>query len=78
MPCLPLIDHRKRLGGFICGFHPGYDFGGFLFEVHSYFGPIPLRRDTHDPRVTIPKGFWTMWEVFEKLPEPEREKWRVK
>lgn len=78
MPCIPLIDRvTNQRVGFICGFDPAYDFAGFLFEVHSYCGPTPLRRDTHDPRATIPKGFWIAWEVFEKLSGPEREKWKV-
>lgn len=76
MPCIPLINHRKKVVGFVCGFHPVYDFRGFLFEVHNYFGPVPLRRDNHSARVTIPSGFWRAWEAFEKLSAEEREKYR--
>ncbi len=78
MACVPLVNRKtNRIVGFMCGFHPAYEFGGFLFEIHSYCGPTPLRRDNHDPRVNIPKGFWQAWEAFEKLSGPEREKWRV-
>lgn len=79
MPCIPLVNSRRRnqVVGFVCGFHPVYEFGGFLFEIHNYFGPCPLRRDNHSPRVRIPAGFWTIWGRFEKLSEIERETFRV-
>ena len=54
-----------------------YDFDGYLFEIHSYFGPIPLRRDNHDPRVNIPARFWDAWERFEKLSPAERDDFKV-
>ncbi|MEA3224851.1 MAG: hypothetical protein U9Q07_02790 [Planctomycetota bacterium] len=68
MVCLRIPNVNKRLpGGFVCGFHPVYEFGGYLFEVHSYHGPTPLRRKDHEPRMNVPKGFWGMWAVFEKF-----------
>lgn len=66
MPCYELKGPHP---GFICGFHPVYEFDGYLFEVHRYHGPIPLRRKDHSPRLNMPAGFWDMWEVFETLPE---------
>ena len=77
MPCIPMIDTRtKKRVGFMCGFHPLYDFGGHLFEIHSHCGPTPLRRDNHDPKVSVPPSFWPVWKRFEKLTEQERDKFR--
>ena len=68
MPCVRLPNADKNLpDGFICGFHPIYEFDGYLFEVHRYHGPWPLRRKDHEPRVTIPAGFWDMIEVFKAM-----------
>ena len=37
--------------GFVCGFHPLYEFDGYLFEVHRYHGPCPMtRKDPSEPR----------------------------
>jgi len=70
MVCLRLkSDNPGVPDGFVCGFHPVYEFDGYLFEVHSYHGPTPLRRKDHEPRMNVPKGFWDMWKVFEALPE---------
>jgi len=71
MPCVRLPNADKNLpDGFICGFHPIYEFDGYLFEVHSYHGPWPLRRKDFEPWERIPTaGFWDMWEVFKALPE---------
>jgi len=66
MPCVKLDGPRP---GFVCGFHPVYEFDGYLFEVHSYCGPTPLRRKDHEPRMNIPAGFWEMIDVFNALPE---------
>jgi len=71
MPCVRMPNTDKTLpDGFICGFHPTYEFDGYLFEVHPYHGPCPMtRKDPSEPRKTIPAGFWDMWEVFKTLPE---------
>ncbi len=83
MACLPILERQsttpvsyKRVG-FMCGFEPEYEFGGYLFEVHHYFGPVLLRRNTHDARVTIPNGFWKIWKRLEKLSEDERKQYAV-
>ncbi len=62
--------------GFLCLGGPVYEYGGWLFEIHSYCGPHPLNRRTLEPRVNIPAEFWQAWEEFEKLPDEEREKYR--
>lgn len=70
MPCLIVPNADKNLpDGFVCGFDPVYEFDGYLFEVHPYHGPWPLTRANLFPRVTIPKGFWDMWNVFKALPD---------
>lgn len=73
MPCVPLTDRNNKIVGFVCGFHPVYEFEGYLFEVHNYFGPMPLRRDNHEPRVTTPRGFWEAWDRFNALVTEEKQ-----
>ncbi len=81
MPCLPLTKQTSsgkiKRTGFVCGFHPIYLFRGYYFEVHSYHGPWPVKKFSHDPRVTIPKGFWKMWEVFRKFDDRDKEAFRI-
>ena len=76
MPCLPLLDHRGKRVGTICGWEPVYRFRGFLFEVHHYCGPMPLKKNM-EPRVNIPAGFWDAWEVFTKLPPSKQGRYAV-
>lgn len=56
----------------VCVGWPVFLFEGYLFEVHQYFGPMPLNKRTHEPRSTVPAGFWKMWSRFEKLNAVER------
>jgi len=72
MPCYSLGN-----GGFICGFEPEYEFEGYLFEVHHYHGPCSLRRKDHDPRVTIPKGFYDAYDRFKALSQEEQQAYAV-
>lgn len=74
MPCYRLPGARP---GFICGFHPVYRFDGWIFEVHRYHGPWPLRKDG-EPRVYAPPAFWEAWDQFVRLPEKAKEALRVK
>lgn len=64
----------KQIGkyGVFCVGGPEYRFEGYFFEVHRYHGPIPLHKRTHDPRSTVPAGFWEMWDRFEKLNAAKR------
>ena len=58
----------------ICSFTEAiYEYEGYYFEWHSYCGPIPLNRKTHEPRKTIPAGFWNMIERFQKLSKEEKQ-----
>ncbi len=71
MPCL-------RFGNsFICCPDGPYDFEGYLFEVHSYFGPAHLRRTDGDIRIVQSQAFFAAVERWQKLPKEEREKYRV-
>jgi hypothetical protein len=67
MPCVRIPNGIMCLGG------PTYDFAGYVFEVHSYFGPMLLNRSTHEVRKHVPEGFWAAWDRFEKLSENEKE-----
>jgi hypothetical protein len=68
------MPETKR-AGYFCG--PSvYEWGGFEFEVHSYFGPWPHRKDG-ELRKNIPKGFWDMWERFDGLPLEEKDAARI-
>ena len=81
MPCIPLVNPRRRnrVDGFVCGFDSIYNFDGFLFELHRYFGPIPLRKTDHNPKDhrRIPKAFWAAWERFKLLSDEERKHYLV-
>ena len=70
MPCIKLKD------GFLCVSGSTYQYGGFTFEWHSYFGPIKLKKDG-DPAERQGRKFFTAAERWRKLPKKEREKYRV-
>lgn len=53
-----------------------YEYKGVVFEVHSYCGPHPLKRNM-EPRKIIPKSFWVLWKEFDSLPEIEQEYYRI-
>ena len=73
MPCLRLKNDKPGVSdGFVCGFYPEYEFEGYLFEVHSNFGPFPLRRSDHAVRKNWPRGFWDMWGRFKVLSDEEK------
>ena len=80
MTCLRIPSGDPNVpDGFLCTGGPVYEYGGWLFEIHSYIGPYPLNRRTLDPRVNIPADFWKMWYGgFDTMTEEEREKYRVK
>jgi len=61
--------------GFFCGPRV-YEFDGWLFEVHHYGGPWPLRKDG-TPRARASRTFWRIWERFDALPKEEQERYRV-
>ena len=60
---------------YVCGPRV-YRYEDTLFEVHSYCGPWPLRKDGA-PKAHAPNAFWAMWERFRALPEAEQRKYRI-
>lgn len=62
--------------GFLCVGGDDYEYGGWLFEIHSYFGPLLLNRNTGEIRDNPPAAFWRAWEEFDKLTDKERERYR--
>ena len=81
MPCEPLAakyaDGETELVGFLC-WHPEYDFEGFLFEWHSYCGPMQINRRNGEVRVTVDRGFYDAMDRFRELSEKEQETYRRK
>ncbi len=61
--------------GFICGPRL-YEYQGWFFEVHANCGPWPLKKDG-DPRKRAGFGFYKMYDGFDRLPNGEKEKYRV-
>lgn len=71
MPCIPIKN------GIVCMAGAIYEYKGFLFEVHRYFGPMRMRKsDWGGSAYTGPK-FWAAWEEFEKLPDEEKAKYEA-
>ena len=56
---------------------PVYEYGGWLFEVHYYCGPMLLNRRTGEERVSVPAAFWKAWEAFEQLSDSEKARYLV-
>lgn len=48
-----------------------YEYDGWKFEVHSYCGPWPLRKDG-EPRKRAGRKFWKMIEKWEKHREGKK------
>lgn len=71
MPC------RIIGNGIVCGPRV-YEWDGWIFEVHSYFGPWPLRKtDRSTPLVSASDAFWQMWEQWKRLPEEEQRIYEI-
>lgn len=68
-------QESEPIHGWICGPRI-YEYKGVEFEVHAWCGPCPLKKNG-DPKIRIPKSFWTLWEEFSKLPKDEQEKFRL-
>jgi hypothetical protein len=65
----------EPIHGWLCGPRI-YEYKGVEFEVHSYCGPCPLRKDG-SPKVRIPKTFWPLYEEFDKLSKEEKKKYHL-
>lgn len=53
-----------------------YCYKGWTFEIHSYCGPWPLRKDG-ELRKKAERVFWKMWKEFDKLEEEEKKKYLI-
>lgn len=71
--CLVLEGNKMKNSAHICFGGKVFDYDGYLFEMHPQLGPCPLSKCTHEPRKTIPSGFWKMIERFQKLTEFEKQ-----
>ena len=72
MPCIPLKSAGSKRQSWLCMSGPFYRCEGYTFEVHSYFGPIPLK--DLDP---IPKSFWDMWKRFDALSPEAKTRYAI-
>ena len=61
--------------GYLCCPHL-YQYAGWLFEVHSYCGPWPCKRNG-ELRARAGRVFYAVYERFAALDEAERETYRV-
>jgi len=61
--------------GYLCGPRI-YEFDGWLFEVHGYCGPWPLRRDG-ELRKRAGRRFWRMVKRFDNFSAAEQAHYRV-
>ena len=50
-----------------------YKFKGWIFEIHRYFGPWPLKKNG-EPRKCAGDKFWKVCVEFDKLNEAEKKK----
>lgn len=79
MTCVPIGC------GFICGFFPVISYKGFLFEWHSYCGPMELKKvvdedigEYYDPtNEESSDAFYEAAQEWYELPEEERNKYKV-
>ena len=53
-----------------------YEFEGWLFEVHSYCGPWPMKKDG-SLRDRAGRIFFKMYDRFNKLSSRKKNKYRV-
>ena len=75
MPCI-----RMKINGrtaFLCVGDAVYEYDGFRFEWHHYFGPINIHKKTDECLVKQSQAFFKAAERWQELPEKERETFRV-
>lgn len=49
-----------------------YQFKGFLFEFHSRFGPVKVKKD-FDPALAMGRKFWKAFAEWDKLTKEEKK-----
>ena len=73
MPCIALHDKMRTI---LCVGGDVYEYAGYRFEMHSYFGPVRVSKKTGSP-VSQDSKFYEAVERWEALPESKRQKCRV-
>jgi hypothetical protein len=53
-----------------------YQYKGFLFEFHSYLGPVKLKKD-HDPASRMGRKFFKAFAEWDKLTPEEKSKTQI-
>jgi hypothetical protein len=53
-----------------------YEFKGFIFEFHSYLGPVKLKKD-YDPASAMGRKFWKAFAEWDKLTPEEKLKTQI-
>jgi hypothetical protein len=72
------VEQKGGIGmiiGYVCTI-PVYTYKGWQFELHSYCGPWPLKKDGN-PRRCAGKKFWQTYDEFSNLSEKEQEACKV-
>lgn len=66
--CFPLTIGKKRVGTITVGgpeLLMPVGLRTVLFEMHQYFGPVPMSKTTGSALANIPRGFWDAFERWE-------------
>ena len=73
MPCIALNDKYRTI---LCIGGDIFEYEGYRFEIHRYFGPVRVSKKTGD-LVNQDSKFFAAVERWEALPEAERQRCRV-
>ncbi len=68
---------HKIPGGYICGPDGPYKYKGYVFEVTSHLGPVPLTKKLNPRRRNVPAGFWDAVTEFAKLDCGEKRRYLI-
>ncbi len=53
-----------------------YQFKGFIFEFHSYLGPVKVKKN-FDPASAMGRKFWKMYAEWNQLTPEEKLKTQI-
>lgn len=48
-----------------------YQYKGFIFEFHTFFGPVKVKKN-FDPASAMGRKFWRMYAEWDKLTKEEK------
>ena len=74
MPCIALGDKQHTI---LCIGGDVYEYEGYRFELHRYFGAVRVSKITGDPVAGQSNAFFAAVERWQALPESDRQKCRV-